>query len=167
MRQTLPFQHVNQPGTASYRADLQRHHLIPRQVMEMPSFSRMLAAVGRHRLGYDDFRRNGLLLPASELAALETGMPLHRGPHRSYNQLVIERVGIIEGGWSRVARLDHGRASSDAAMRLDLLQCALRRKLLSRSRRGRRTLLNRRDPLRGGQDFAMLDALVDELWGTV
>lgn len=166
MRQALPFQQVNRVGTASYRADLQRHHLVPQQLLAMRCFSGLFSAVGQGRLGFHDFRRNGLLLPASESAVLETGMPLHRGPHRSYNQMVIERVGMIEGVWSR-GGTNPCRAAGEAAMRLDLLQRALRRKLMTHHQRARRTPLNRRDPLRGGQDFAMLDALVDQLWGAL
>ena len=61
----------------------------------------MFAEIGRERVGFDDFRANGLLLPATDDATLRTGMPLHRGPHRRYNELVIERVGRIEASWSQ------------------------------------------------------------------
>ena len=50
----------------------------------------------RTHFGFDDFRRNGLLLPANDAAAIRLGLPLHRGPHHSYNELVFERVGQIE-----------------------------------------------------------------------
>jgi len=44
---------------------------------------------------FDDFEKNGVLLPATEQVAFETGQPLHRGPHPRYNQLVIDRLFLI------------------------------------------------------------------------
>ena len=41
----------------------------------------MLEMVGTERIGFDDFRSNGLLLPANDTAAVRIGLPLHRGPH--------------------------------------------------------------------------------------
>ena len=79
----------------------QRHHLLPRQLLfRARCFGTMFAAIGRERVGFDDFRTNGLLLPASEEATIRTGMPLHRGPHHRYNEVVIARVGRIEESWS-------------------------------------------------------------------
>ena len=47
-------------------------------------------------------------------------------------------------------------------MRVDLLQAALRRRLMLTGQRPFR--LNRRDPLGQGLDFAELDAMADALW---
>lgn len=121
----------------------------------------MFAAVGLVRVGFDDFRRNGLLLPASEEASLRTGMPLHRGPHRRYNEVVMARVGTIESRWAQARRSDEAEALAEALMRLQLLQDALRRQLLAE---GRRLVLNRRDPLGTGYDFSELDAMAEALW---
>jgi len=122
----------------------------------------MLTAVGGDNLGFDDFRRNGMLLPATEDAASGVRLPLHRGPHRSYNAMVAERMGQIEAGWS--ARRTHSpqSAHAEAAMRLRLLQSALRRRLLQPGQRP--IMLNRNDPLGKGVDFSELDAMVDMLW---
>ena len=121
----------------------------------------MFALIGRERVGFDDFRTNGLLLPANEEATIRTGMPLHRGPHRRYNEVVIARVGRIEEEWAN-GRPHHPEAAlEDALMRLQLLQTALRRQLLSERRR---VLLNRRDPLGTGFDFSELDAMAEALW---
>ena len=49
----------------------------------------------------------------------------------------------------------------EAYQRLELLQRALRRRLLVQQRR---LLLNRRDPQGSGVDFSELDAMVDQLW---
>ncbi len=121
----------------------------------------MFADVGRARVGFDDFRRNGLLLPSTESASLRSGMPLHRGPHRRYNEVVIARVGRIEARWSLVRRRDDETAMSEALMRLRLLQAALRRELLSQRRR---IVLNRREPVGTGFDFTELDAMAEALW---
>ena len=164
-RANLPFRAVNRRGEAGHQPDLQRHHLLPRELLQRRSFVSMFERIGLARLGFDDFRRNGLLLPASEASALRTGLPLHRGPHRNYNALVIERVGQIEAGWRAPGSRDE--AGHEALARLALLQRALRRRLLAEvPELGRReaALLSRRDPARRTEDFAALDALADELW---
>jgi hypothetical protein len=141
---------------------MQRHHLLPRQLLSQRCFVSLFDAAGRDRLGFDDFRRNGLLLPASDEAAVLMDMPLHRGPHRTYNGLVAERVGQIEGTWSRLRWTIPDRALDQALMRLMLLQRALRRRLLRPDRP--RLRLNRRDPLGAGLDFKELDAMAELLW---
>ena len=121
----------------------------------------MFDTIGRDRVGFDDFRANGLLLPATGEASLRTGMPLHRGPHRQYNELVLERVGRIEEHWSEARAKCSEAAMVEALERLSLLQSALRRRLLSQRRR---IVLNRKDPLGTGFDFAELDAMAETLW---
>lgn len=124
-------------------------------------FARLFDSVGVKRVGFDDFRANGLLLPATEKRDIGLGMPLHRGPHRQYNAMVIERVGTIEASWaSRKARDPRG-AMEEALLRLELLQRALRKRLLDERRR---IVLNRRDPLGTGFDFSELDAMAESLW---
>lgn len=119
----------------------------------------MIGSLGADRLGIHDFRRNGQLLPASEGAALRAGLPLHRGPHRAYNEMVIERIGQIEADWSRDRKQGRG-ADYVALMRFDLLQRALRRRLLD-PKSWSRAPLNARDP---ALDFAHLDEMVDLFW---
>lgn len=121
----------------------------------------MFTALGRERIGFDDFRRNGMLLPARESAVLRLGLPLHLGPHRDYNRMVIERLGTIEAAWSRQRGRDDDAARDAALMRIALLQAALRRRILDRRRPVR---FNRADRLAQGRDFALLDRLADELW---
>jgi A nuclease family of the HNH/ENDO VII superfamily with conserved AHH len=162
IRQRLSFRAVNRQGDPDHQPDLQRHHLLPRQALRRRCFGLLFDSLGPARIGFDDFRRNGMLLPASERAAMRIGLPLHRGPHRSYNELVIERIGQIEAGWRRRGNSD--AAIHEALARLALLQRALRRRLLADRRE--QALLNRRDPAVGAAQFAALDALADELWGT-
>lgn len=160
-RQRISFRAVNCRAAPDYDPGLQRHHILPRQVLTKPCFHPMLSAIGRERLCFDDFRRNGLLLPANDDAALRVGLPLHRGPHRSYNAMVIERFGQIEQGWASTRLRAPEVALQDTLERLQLLQRALRRRLLDQQHRLR---LNRHDPLGAGVDFAELDAMADLLW---
>ncbi|MFC4295276.1 AHH domain-containing protein [Novosphingobium tardum] len=157
-RPALPFASVNRRDRPGYEPGLQRHHLLPRQLLALRWFQRMADRICTIRRGFHDFRENGMLLPSCERVALRTGLPLHRGPHRLYNELVVERAGGIEAGWRQ------GRASSEVEVvqRISLLQRALRRRLLA-ERRGA-GLLNLKDPLRAEADFALLDALTDDLW---
>ena len=161
VRPRLPFRRINRRGEHGYRAAMQRHHLLPLQLLSERSFGKLFDWIGRDRVGFDDFRCNGLLLPASEPAAVRLGLPLHRGPHCDYNKLVSERVGQIEQGWASGRLRAPEAALEQALMRLSLLQRALRRRLLSERRRFR---LNRLDPLGAGRDFSDLDAMAEELW---
>ncbi len=160
-RSWVPFHVVNRRGQPGFDPGMQRHHLLPRQLLRQGSTAGLFKALGRDRLRFDDFRSNGLLLPATDRAALRIGLPLHRGPHRTYNELVSERVGQIEAGWSQTRTQTPEVALVDALARLELLQKALRRRLLDQRRR---LLLSRKDPLGAGVDFTELDALVDDLW---
>lgn len=121
-RGPLSFRAVNAPGAPGYRAGMQRHHLLPRQLLTRSWFSRLVDSLGRERLGIDDFRSNGLLLPAVEQAAQVLGLPLHRGPHTHYNQVVLERVGQIEAGWQTGHLRNPDLAQRELVMRLHLLQ---------------------------------------------
>jgi len=160
VRAHLPFRSVNTPGRPGYTPGLQRHHLLPRVLLGRRAFNRMIASLGPERIGFHDFRRNGLLLPATESGALRIGLPLHRGPHGTYSEMVTERFGQIEQGWSRTRRYDTELAGMEALMRLDLLQRALRRRLLSPPK-GEEVVLNRRDP---ALDFSHLDRMAEMLW---
>mgnify|MGYP002885719553 CR=1 FL=1 len=148
------------PGRPGYAPGLQRHHLVPRQVLKSAALGHMIARIGVSRLGVHDFRRNGMLLPASEHAAIRFGLPLHRGPHHRYNELVMERAGQIEAQWGRQRAAGAPNADIEALMRFDLLQCALRRRLLD-PRSWARTPLNARDP---ALDFSHLEAMAETLW---
>lgn len=160
-RAWLPFRAVNRNDRPGFDPAMQRHHLLPRQLLHQQGTAPLFRALGRDRLRFDDFRHNGLLLPATDSSALRLGLPLHRGPHRSYTQLVSERVGQIEAGWSHCRARAPEVALTEALLRLELLQRALRRRLLDQRRRLR---LSRKDPLGVGINFAELDALVDDLW---
>lgn len=161
-RATLSFRAVNRKDEPGYEAGLQRHHLLPFQLVDTRAFARFVTTLDRARIGFDDFRRNGLLLPASEATAQLLRLPLHRGPHRAYNALVLERVGQIEARWSRRRLAETEAALDEALFRLGLLQAALRRRLLAPN--GRSMVLNRRDPALAADAFAELDDLAELLW---
>jgi hypothetical protein len=164
-RRAIPFRSVNLPGAADYRAGLQRHHLLPLQLLHRDSFAALLDAVGCEAIGYHDFRFNGLLLPCDDDAAARFGLPLHRGPHNDYNAMVIERVGQIERAWSHRRLSQPDAAREEALFRLRLLQSGLRRRLLDSDRRP--MLLNRRRLAAPSLDFAELDAMAEMLWGAL
>lgn len=161
-RAALSFRYVNRRGSPDYDSGLQRHHLLPRQLLSTRYFGAFFAAIDREWPGLDDFRSNGMLLPSSDAAALRVDLPLHRGPHRGYNAMVIERVGQIEADWSRLRRRAPQAASDSAIAALEVLQWALRFRLLNPGMK--RLALNRSDPLGQGVDFADLDTMVDLLW---
>lgn len=162
-RTTLSFQSINRRGSPNYDPGLQRHHLLPKQILGKRYFGRMIESVGLVRVGFDDFRFNGLLLPATEQASIQTGLPLHRGPHPIYNELVIERVGSIESRWESVQRKDPETARNEALDRMRLLQRALRIRLLSENKG---FVLNRNDPLGTGFNFDTLDAMAEQFWSS-
>ena len=159
---SLPFRAVNQRDTPGYDPGMQRHHLLPKQVLSARCFGHLFERIGRGRIGFDDFRSNGLLLPASDDSAVRIGLPMHRGPHRQYNAMVLERVGQVEASWSELRLRAPEIALDEALMRLRLLQAALRRRLLAPGIK--RLSLNRFDPLGREADFSHMDAVVDALW---
>ncbi|MGH6785256.1 MAG: AHH domain-containing protein [Novosphingobium sp.] len=153
---------MNDPSRPGHDPALQRHHLLPRQLLTLRAFDRLFDTVGHDHLGLDDFRRNGLLLPARDEAAVRTGLPLHRGPHRRYNEVVIARVGQIEAGWAALSSTNPSAARLSAQARLALLQRALRRRLLA-ARFGA-CRLSGRVPLGKMPDYSELDAMAASLW---
>ena len=161
VRCRLPFRTINRAADPGYQPGMQRHHLLPRQLLTARCFEGLFNRLGPERVGFDDFRRNGLLLPCTERAVMGFRLPLHRGPHGRYNAMVFERVGQIEAGWARRRLRCAHDALDEALMRLALPQRALRRRS---ARRRRRLRLNRADPLGSGRDFAELDAMAELLW---
>ena len=73
----------------------QRHHLIPVNIMRRASFAKLFGLIARAGFNPHCFFNNGFLLPATETESAQTGLPLHRGPHRIYDELVAERLNLI------------------------------------------------------------------------
>ncbi len=171
---TTRFSSINRRGSPGYSPGWQRHHLLPRQLLSCSSLEHFFAELVPQGLGFENFGANGVLLPATERLALKHGLPLHRGPHRLYNELVLERVTAIEMSWSQSRKgrraaggmaLDPAvrqRADGDALERMALLQRALKRRLVTAA--GRPLILNRKDPIGAHIDFSHLDAMAELLW---
>ena len=158
----LSFRSVNRPGSAGYDSGLQRHHLLPRELLGQRCFGRMFTDLAGAEALFSDFRSNGLLLPGNDRSAMIMGLPMHRGPHRSYSSMVIERVGVIEERWASCRPDDPDRAGVEALFRLQLLQRTLRRRLLDP--KGQRMALSRKDPALRAVDFSALDQMAELLW---
>ena len=122
----------------------------------------MLCTLGHDRIGFEDFRRNGLLLPSQDGAAVRMGLPLHRGPHRDYNEMVIERVSSIEKDWQTARRKEQDQAVYEALRNLARLQANLRESLLSPDRS--MVKLNSKDPVGQDLDYRELDDVAAKLW---
>ena len=157
------FAGVNRPDQPGFRKGWQKHHLLPRQLLTRRCLATMLAAVSPGGMWFDDFGTNGVLLPGTEAVAEQERLPLHRGPHKVYNELVFERIGAVEMEWSRIQSRDERQARHTARARIGLIQRALSRRL--RGEGDKRLVLNSRDPIGRGIDYADLDAMAEQIWG--
>lgn len=150
-------------GAPAARDGFQRHHLIPVSLMQRPQMAAMFEQLRAEGFALRHFGRNGLILPACERAALQSGHALHRGPHRGYSDVVAARVEAIRVHFALQAPDDLGHARRTAVMRLRLLQDTMRRALTDRHGAG--FWLNRRDPMRLFVDRPYLDEAIDKLFG--
>jgi hypothetical protein len=75
--------------------NFQQHHIIPIAVLNHPDLRSKFKPLEQHGFSPHDFTANGILLPCTETAAQKYRLPLHRGPHKDYNNLVLECVTII------------------------------------------------------------------------
>ncbi len=73
----------------------QCHHLIPVKVCNMGALRPFFEKSKAYGFDPDDFGVNGMPLPCRERMAAAFGLPLHRGPHPAYNQMVAERLAAI------------------------------------------------------------------------
>ena len=73
----------------------QRHHLIPVNIMRSPAFAKLFGLIAQAGFNPHCFLNNGFLLPATEDKSSQTGLPLHRGPHRVYGALIAECLNMI------------------------------------------------------------------------
>jgi len=134
--------------------------LIPLQAASIPEIHEPLNEIGRAGFEFDNFDKNGVLLPSDEQMALQTGRPLHRGPHPRYNQLVIERLLLI----IRLSNQIDNQVQRKVffRLRIAILQSVLRKALVGSVLPVFR--LNRKDPGLSSSDFAQLDSCVDALY---
>lgn len=76
--------------TAQARGGWHRHHVLPRQLWRYPNLRVFVTGLHVFGLDLEDFTTNGLFLPATDELAQHYGLPLHRGAHRQYNDLVVD-----------------------------------------------------------------------------
>lgn len=81
--------------TGYARPSFQRHHLIPVNLIQRRAFQPLFLLVSSVGFDAKKFLSNGLSLPATECMVEQTGLPLHRGPHPQYDQLVAECLNEI------------------------------------------------------------------------
>lgn len=140
-------------------AGFQSHHLIPVAVFASRSFANAFDLVRLNGFDVRYFPRNGLFLPATEAVAIQSGLPLHRGPHRRYNDLVAHRIAAIFRDFPQIGYRQSARY--DAVERIHLLAGALRASLYGSPPR---ISLNHRDPFNTAVNFTDLDSACDALW---
>jgi hypothetical protein len=73
----------------------QRHHLIPVNVIHSHAFAKLFALISGAGFNPHCFSNNGFSLPSTEIEAARTGLPLHRGPHRQYDDLIAQCLNVI------------------------------------------------------------------------
>jgi hypothetical protein len=86
------FLKVNIRGSSGYKDGWQRHHLIPTQCAQDRRTRGFIAAMQQMGFRFDDFPRNGILLPTTYAQAASSGLPVHSGPHPRYNRTVIDLI---------------------------------------------------------------------------
>ena len=141
--------------SAPTRSGWHRYHLIPRDAMRYPDLARFLIGLP---LPLGDFDTNGMFLPALEKIARKERLPLHRGPHRHYNEIVLMALAAI----CTQTPID----GSAYAWKLPLvrrLQEQLRR-LLRSSASDIEIVLSGRDPFGPSANLVALDHRTDELF---
>ncbi len=136
----------------------QRHHLIPLQIGSDIGAQLNIVTLGPSSYLLNDFHANGIVLPGDERTAIRDRLPMHRGPHPHYTELVAKRVRhIVKNSRSK------SRVNFDEQLiyfRLRILQNGLRRML---SKRHQPLLLNKRDPMAMHIDFSVLESEIKEL----
>lgn len=165
-RSRIVFSAVNRKGSPGYNAGFQKHHLLPvaleRKYDVLHQNCANIGVAKRHGVDLNDFRFNGVLLPCSEEQSARSGLPLHRGPHPIYSEMVEQRLAKVQSDWSHHKLRQSTAACQERTLRLDLLLRALRRKLLAPN--WGRALLHKNCPLGAGKDFTELDEMAESLW---
>ena len=128
----------------------QCHHLIPVKVCNMGALRPFFEKSKAYGFDPDDFGVNGMPLPCRERMAAAFGLPLHRGPHPAYNQMVAERLAAIS-------------VLDECESRLQLMQ------FLRALRKGLRNCpefdaMDRRNPFQPTVDMRRLDSDADFLF---
>jgi hypothetical protein len=126
------------------------HHLIPLEIVEMPAFRTLFHGLGEKGIDFDNFRQNGMHLPCTEANAAAFRLPLHRGPHPVYNQIVCERIAAMERLRPAAQLCEMQRLQHD-------LKAALRQNALPLRKQAR-------NPLAPNPGFDTMEAAAFRLW---
>jgi A nuclease family of the HNH/ENDO VII superfamily with conserved AHH len=81
----VPFGAVNLSHDRTYREGWVRHHLLPLQSLRDRALQPFLSSLSDDGFHMDDFRTNGILLPALQSIGKFAGLPVHFGGHPNYN----------------------------------------------------------------------------------
>jgi A nuclease family of the HNH/ENDO VII superfamily with conserved AHH len=152
----LPFAAVNRRGDPGYREGWEKHHELPNQCTRDPALGPFIDSLGAFGFFIDDFKTNGILLPALPSISRASGLPLHVGGHAVYNARVMARMHEIR----MACEMMPGDASRRrlAVRGLRFFQAELRQ-AIANQRGGTLDDL----PIRGASDRDM-DALIDILY---
>jgi A nuclease family of the HNH/ENDO VII superfamily with conserved AHH len=134
------------------KKDFHKHHLIPVAIFNSQAFQPLFSRI--RCIGFDpqDFATNGIWLPCTELMAIHTSLPLHRGPHPHYNDLVSECVAAVSG--TLFGNEIPPQNVIKTAKEIHRLQGRLRRELVWRNPQYN---LSSRDPRHGISGFTTLE----------
>lgn len=116
----------------------------------MPSLAVLFGHARSCGFNPNDFTTNGTHLPCTEKQAATFGLPLHRGGHPKYNEMVADLVAPL-------AKVDRHNALIGLRQVQHRLRTALRPALPLATRR-------RRGPFPPETDFHRLDAAIGILW---
>lgn len=140
------------------RSGWHRHHLLPRDIENYPDLASFIASSTGNLASLGNFDVNGMFLPAVEQLAARERLPLHRGPHRHYNEYVIAMLeGIRKSASSRKLPPSQGQRA------IRWLQATLRLALKA-SARNADVALSSRDPFGPAAILLALDNETDALF---
>lgn len=86
------FSNFNIRGRPGFRDGWQHHHLIPYQCISDPRTRVLMAVMIGLGFCFNDFPRNGILLPNTFAQSAIFHLPYHSGSHPNYNERVIGMV---------------------------------------------------------------------------
>ncbi len=87
--------HFKAESSSRFRGEFQKHHIIPIEICKAAHFLRLFERIEKVGFDANDFSTNGIWLPCNERSATTHCLPLHRGPHRLYNEMVKDNVALI------------------------------------------------------------------------
>ncbi|MBK6706483.1 MAG: AHH domain-containing protein [Sphingomonadales bacterium] len=126
------------------------HHIIPIEIVEKAAFSSFFRRINGLGFDFNDFHQNGMYLPCTEENAAAFRLPLHRGPHPVYNELVSECIADLSGLGcdSQLPGLHQLQLALKAALRKN--EVSLRK--------------DRRNPFIQSADFESMEIAAYRLW---